>query len=819
MRTDCINQVSRAVGRRITAVEARNIEEKLLDAQRRLASRNPAEWRGLSRDDRLRAAADAIGKDIEQAAVVKERNAALQVQAVHRALPDIEQAGKRGFKVLAVKLKQADAYIKGISRESFRQILDTMDFATQRDGFHPVRFICNLETPENTLAFVREVFGKDTGNPDAKAAAKAWLAGVEELRTRFNAAGGEVRRLIYSYLPQPHDAKKVRDAGIGAWVRDVRGKIDRSKYYDETGKLLDDNGITEVLEQMWRTISSDGLNQLEVGADRGISAIASRHAEARELHFAEPEDYVAYLQSYGQGTVFDAMKGHVDRWSRDIGLTETFGPNPEQTFRTLHDTAKQSGADDRIKLATSTDHMWKTLTAELANPESQTLARIAQGLRNIEVAGKLQQTPISAIQDIATYYKTLGFNHLGFWQGTVNLVRAFGKDSARYADLAGLIADSHIADMNIWADNMLGQGFTKRLATATMKASFLDAMTDATRRGFGLTMMGGLAKIAQTPWEKLNKYDRARLKEQGWQPDEWAVMGQATPETWRNTPMLTPAALKAIEGVDESLKQRTISRMLGTIVDESEFASLNPDLVTRSIAAQGTQRGTFGGELWRCVALFKSFPLAMITRHWDRALYSDALTPAGRVAYMATLFPALTLFGAASLLLSDIVNGKDPRDMTGGGDPAQASKFWLAALAKGGGAGFVGDVLLSGVGRQGQSGASAAVNSVAGPVVGSAFELAYDVGLKNVQEAAAGDDTHGKEAAMRWVRGHLPFANLWYGKLALDQAWLNDMQEMIAPGHNDRVKLQAQKQWKQDFWFSPEGDVRAPNLGAAVGDK
>ena len=51
-----------------------------------------------------------------------------------------------------------------------------------------------------------EVFGNGsgaTGNKLAQDGAKAWLKTIEQLRQRFNAAGGDVGSLDYGYLPQP----------------------------------------------------------------------------------------------------------------------------------------------------------------------------------------------------------------------------------------------------------------------------------------------------------------------------------------------------------------------------------------------------------------------------------------------------------------------------------------------------------------------------------------------------------------------------------------------------------------------------------------
>lgn len=833
MRVECVNAVSKAIGRDITQAEARGIEDKLVDAMRRLAAKDPDAWRRTPKADRLRQAADIAAKDLEHAAELKERRAALTVEAHARHVPDIERAGKDGFRALQRKLDQVDVYIKGLQRQYFTEALDSIDYATRQDTgslvMRGARWLSNLENPEKSLAFVREIFGKDSGDTGAKAAAKAWLSTVENMRQRFNAAGGDVRKLSYGYLPQPHDGGRIREAGIEAWVRDVLPMLDRSRYTTAEGRVMNDAELGEALEEAWRTLASDGWSKIEPGTFRGEGSLANAGSQARVIHFATPEAYVQYLGKYGQGTVFDALSGHIGWMAKNIGLTEEFGPSPSALFRTMHDTAKQAGGKDRVMLLWNTETMWKTLTGELNNPQSQTAARIGQGLRNIEVFGKLQSATISSITDIPSYFVTLGYNRLGILDGTRNLIRAFGGDTRQYANQAGLIADSMISDMNRWAGDHIGQGWTSHLANATMKASLMNAWTDSLRRGFSVTMMGGMARIAKTPWEALEQGDRARLQTKGWTQEEWSVMQRAEPENWRDTPMLTPESIAKAEGVDRAMKDRVISRLLGTIVDESEYASLAPDLATRTAQTGGLQKGTGIGELWRSIMLFKGFPLAMISRHWRRMLYSD-MRPAGRLAYGTALIPMTTVMGAIVLQLRDLRDGKDPRDMTGdqGDDPARLAKFWGAAFAQGGGAGFLGDLILSGEGRGGQSGASAALGGIAGPVVGSAFELAYDVGAENIREAAQGKDTHIGAEAWRWARGHLPAINLWYAKLALDQAALNQLQEFLSPGYLDKMKARAQRDWDSTYWWEPEGTglltgdmtlpERAPALSSAIGE-
>ena len=78
------------------------------------------------------------------------------------------------------------------------------------------------------------------------------------------------------------------------------------------------------------------------------------------------------------------------------------------------------------------------------------------------------------------------------------------------------------------------------------------------------------------------------------------------------------------------------------------------------------------------------------------------------------------------------------------------------------------------------------------------------------------------------MRGHLPAINLWYAKLAIDQAMLNQMQEAISPGYLSKVRQRAHREWDASYWWKPqdsgilsdrgmEGPQRAPELTTAVG--
>jgi hypothetical protein len=832
MRVECVRAVQEAIGREITQAEQQGIDTRVVQTMRRLASREPERWSSMSRGERLQEAANVIGQDLSHAAELRDLRTALQIEAHARHVPEIQAAGTGGFDVIHRKLHQADRYVKGVNAQLRAEAFDMIDFATRQEngsvGAQGVRWLANLSDPGRALAFAREVFAQDTGDAGAKAAAGAWRKVADSIRERFNRMGGDVGKLSSAYLPTLHNAAAIERAGIEGWVSKILPRLDRSRYTDERGRPLRDGEMAEMLEQAWRDITTDGLASAELGAYRGEGTRANAGSQHRALHFKDGDAYFEYHVEFGEGNAFDAVTTHLRSMAKNIGLVEQFGPNPNATMRTMLDVARLGKGNDRFAGLYTVEDGWNTLRGSLDNPRSQTRARIGQGLRDLEVIGKLQKTPLGSVSDIPLYFMTLGYNRLPFWQGAANLVRAMGPDATHFANVAGLMGEGVIADVRSAADGMIGSGWLRGMANATMKVTLLQQLTDATRRALSVSMMAGMARLARTPWDQLHHYDQARLKTAGWTPDEFAVLQRVQPEDWRGTEMLTPAAVMKVEGVDLETRQRAVARLLGVIVDESEYASPAPDLRTRTVASGTLQRGTGGGELYRSLMLFKGYGLSIMFRHWSRVFNGD-MSPASRVGYASGLIFGLTMAGATTLQLYDLFAGRDPRDATGdaGDDPERLLKFWTAAFFKGGGAGFVGDLLLNNESRGGQSPSTIAVGGLAGPVIGSGLELVKDIGLDNLMEAARGEDTNIGAESFRWARSHAPLINTWYASLALDQAVLNQAQEFLSPGFLAKARSRMEKQWHSQFWWGPSdsglltGDMtrpeRTPNLAEAVG--
>lgn len=1053
MNPKCIAQVTAAAGRALTPSQLQAIEDRLTAKQRQLARQDPQAWAAKPADAQVLEAAQAAMQDIQAEAARKVENAqrqALKTIETTQRIADLQQVtGKGRHSALADDLRNTGLYAESLRKQFAGQLMSLIEAAASRQGSsvgrRALQFLFDAENPQMTRDLALEIFSQGkagTGNQLAKDAAEAWLQTIEGMRQRFNDGGGDVGKLEYGYLPQPHDALRIRKMDADAYAQKVLPMLDRRQYVNADGKLMTDAQVLDVLRAAHETLATDGLNKMEPGQFRGTGARANRGSEGRVLHFRDGDAYLAYNAEFGAGGMYDAMLAHVGGLSKDIALVERMGPNPSVQFRLQNDLAVKADGGAKRVFGNYPQAYWDILSGNAGTPQSARLAEIGMHVRNIQTFAKLGGAVISSITDVGTILTTAGFNKLPYWDLLTNTLRAGTDDAKAFANAHGMIADSMLNDLNRWQGEHIANNWSGRLANSVMKLSFMNAWTDTMRRGFSMTMQAGLGRMARVKWDDLAEFDRWRLSTRGVTADDWAVVNTARLDNWRGQDMLTPDGIRAADiatarpadlqrirdqiatqtadlsarnakdqqwiqgridkfdaardalnrqvkakhanrlaknekatgpllermalldaqreaaklqadmeadfnrfatqdevrqflnavedgasadiadvggdfgrggakagvrqGVEtaesigrrygeakgrlerrmqeienritemdrkagsetnadakaaqkkademladlrefiarsqerqqnreaviqriqaaeapriaaetERIRNEVAAKVLGFLTDEAETAVINPDLATRAIQSWGgSQAGSIKGEIARATMQFKSFPIAMISRHWRRMLdtpqgLDGAPAVANKAAYTAALLVSTTALGAIAWQLKQVKDGKDPVDMT-------TPKFWTQAFMQGGGAGFLGDLVL-GDSTDARSPQDALSRMIMGPTWGSAAEL-WELTKGNVDEWRAGKDTHAGAEAVRFAKGHAPLVNLWYTKAALDHLLLHGVQENLSPGYMERMKARARKEWDQDFWWEPGESApdRAPDFSAIGGE-
>jgi len=586
MKPDCVTAVQEAaqkMGRApLTRAQLSAIDDRLSATMRRLA-RTDAEWQAKSLDERVATAAQEAMAEIKAEADRKVANAQrkiLKTAATDARITATMQQMKEGrSRALVNDMDQTGHYITGIKNEAVSGLMNLLDAVNTTSGTGAGRrlmmWLFDVDNPTMTRDVAREIYRNgdgSTGNKVAQEGAKAYLQTIEQLRQRFNNAGGDVGRLEYGYIPQPHDAARVRgaggDAARQAWVDNIMPLLDRSRYVLEDGSRMADAQLREVLGRAWETIASDGANKREPGTFSGTGAKANAGSESRQIHFKDADAYLEYMGQYGTGSMYDATISHITRMARDIGLIERYGPNPNAQMRLQFDLADRADGGIKRDFGLRPQSYWDQLNGTAGTPQSAKLAEIGTHARNIQTFGKLGAAVISSVTDLGTYMVTTGYNRLSYWDAIKNIGKtAASKDARDFLTTHGIIAESMIGDMQRWTGDHIRQTWSGRLANSTMKLSLMNAWTDSLRRAFSLTMMQGLARMSKTEWGKLTEWDRTLMERRGITEADWRVIQKAELTEFSGAQHLTPESIRA--SGDERASE-VGSKVLGLITDESE---------------------------------------------------------------------------------------------------------------------------------------------------------------------------------------------------------------------------------------------------------
>jgi len=890
MKAECIDAVTQAIGRALNANELKNIEDRVRSAMPAARAELQKAGQAVTPRAMMEQAAEIASHGLQADAAKVKQRIANTIAAHDRVANYLATAKARGIDNLTAldqlvafdakatgRVLSVETQGKAIADEAIGRLVQTFE-ATNPTWFGMVEDMAGIRL------LVKEMMGESTGHAEAAAGAKAWKETTELLRQRFNAAGGDIGKLEDWGLPHHHSQSKVWKAGADSWVKDIMPMLNRDKYVRPDGQLMDDAELEGVLRKAWDTISSNGMNKIEPGKVTGSAMRANWGSESRQIHFKDGDAWTAYQVKYGEQGFYDVMMGHVRGIAQQIALVETFGPNPNRSFELFRDqaildamAARKDNPNAINEKAMKTTRLFNHVSGQVLPVANEGMARGFDALRSWLVASRLGSAVITSITDEATMALMGHVNNLPEMQILRNELHALNpknKQDRRLLARMGLAGEVMASNLGRFGQEGLGASFASKMATATIRASGLSAMTAARKAAFGATMMDSIGHLVKTSdFAKLDATDNRILLSKGVTETDWAVWKLAKLESWRgNDTMLTPEAVRAIPDADlakiagprvkeleqirdtkikqtersalitdEAVRQAAIertrstydamisretgrlrdqatTRLLGAFLEEVDMAVITPGARTKMITQGSQARGTLGGELWRSAWLFKSFPLAMLERHASRGWAwggEQGGTAGGRAKYLMPLILGTTLMGGAAVEISEILAGRDPKNANPWDDPSKAAKFWAQAFFKGGSLGLYGDFIYSEATQHGGGGLSAML----GPVAGLAEEM---IGLTqgNLIQMAQGKDTRAGAEAVKAVKGLTPGASLWYIKGAADHLFFQQLQNELSPGYLSTMASRARREFNQEYWWEPGQAVpeRAPDLGRVVGE-
>ena len=298
-------------------------------------------------------------------------------------------------------IQSIESASRAIRDDALSRMLDVIDLTKGK-------FLGLFQDEAGNLALVRELHGEDSGNPAAKAAAKEFRDTAEQLRLRFNRAGGDVGKLDDWAMPRDHSQVKVAK-DQAKWVGDHVQWANRGKYLKEDGTPMNDQELTEFLNHAWLTLATGGTNKLEPGNVAGNGMRANRGSESRQIHYKDADSFIAAQKTYGEKNLLELLTGHIGSAARDIALVEALGPNPNNQMRYFLDAGQRAMDEVKPTLADKTakqrkriEYLYEEVAGTREPPASAAIANGFDTYRALNVSSRLGSAVITGITDQGT---------------------------------------------------------------------------------------------------------------------------------------------------------------------------------------------------------------------------------------------------------------------------------------------------------------------------------------------------------------------------------------------------------------------------------
>ena len=564
MRAECREQVAKALGKkRLSAADSNRISSLYIRAQNTLA-RTDADWIFKSPAERAEAIAQKTATDL--AVQIAKNNQNIARDAVIKAQVQNEIYNHPKLNPVQALMRKIAYFsdqsgIQSIEKQS--QALHSRWMSLVADVFTKTQERFGMSVNKAmTDDIIRVMFGGKSDNPEITAMAKEVSAVLEEMRLAFNRAGGNIKKLDNFGFMTSHDQKKVALTDQSEWVNDALNGLDRNQYVKETGELMDELELRSMLEDVYKTISTNGANkdllvlnkQAKASASPvgGRSKMANRHQESRALHFKDGDAWLAYQKKYGtydEAGFHEILKNHTHRMSTEVAMMQNLGSNPRHTFESLLDEAKiklkadpQNGLKhgEIDKQAHRAMSMYNTLDANTRAIDS-TLGNVMGGLRALMVTSKLGSTTLTTFGDHASMKKVANMLGLSYTKSVLpeymkQLKQGAARDEAlRFglgiSEMAGSM--TRFGDADIVSSATKSGRFNARMqafAAMTMKVSGLNAVTASAKRALNLVHMNKLAEMTRkTDWKDLGADDLKILQGNGITERDWQLWQQLEP--------------------------------------------------------------------------------------------------------------------------------------------------------------------------------------------------------------------------------------------------------------------------------------------------
>ncbi len=817
----------------------------------------------LGDDAAAQAAKDELARELRAQAIEKKRRAVLtekaRVRLKDRILGYRDEQGRADVYEAAVQVLSHYGYAGGESVRGRTEAILSMAHGKLTDVMTATSrsLVTGRRSASAGLVrdIVRELHGEAAGDATAARFASD-IAGVfEDLRNRFNAAGGAIPKLDGFGLPHSHNALAIRQAGREEWKKFIRPLVDPDRMlHPLTAEPVGVAGLDKALDHVFDSIMTSGwAHHAPQMKSMGAGSLATQRQDHRFLTFKSADDWMTYNQTFGNGDPVQAIFRHINGMSSDIAALEVLGPNPSamvqwmtQNIRVeiakgdLGRVSMARLAGDRAKWARGLEPgafaewrvraLWSDLRgASSAASGIATATGTVKNLMNAALLGGAGVTAALTDPFLAQAARRLaGLPILKDMGSMLQMLKASNREEIQRA---GVLWDDYLHTIEgeaRYVGPMLGHTWSQYLVDRSMMLSGLKPLTTGRKLVEARAWQATLADHASSDFAALPERLRVTMEGFGIDAADWEIMRASVDPAGFVTPMSIangggevrylqpgpdgPLVDAELAAEQKALRHREVAEKLAELTAAwSERSAPGGTPNARSFVTGGVTRGTFLGEFANFALQFKSFGLSFTTLQLEALQRITAMQTGGKQAaagYAAAMLISLTLGGAMATQIRAMLDGKDMEDMT-------TPSFWFKATMTGGGFGLFGDFINSSSNRFG--------GGVADTVLGPGWSFLSDaaglaVGLP--VQAATGQKVNPGRKAVDFAGRYTPvLASNWATRGAYRRLFLDQLQWLTDPVADKSFKSKAsglKGRTGQEYWWAPGQALpsRGPRIAA-----
>jgi hypothetical protein len=573
-------------------------------------------------------------------------------------------------------------------------------------------------------------------------------------------------------------------------------------------------------------VHGDAMDQ---GADlekfkRVGGSLADKLSSQRVLWFKNADSAYKYNQRWGTADVQHSMLNNIRSGARSTAMLQQLGTRPadniELVRRRLVDEAKNlPNAQDQVQ-SLSPNYLrgqMDLLTGRANISNRPWLSATVDFLKAWTLAAKGTGIVFSAISDRAFMNSRMHSEGLGYLDSIGAQAHAMFRGNPRLAAEVGVYSKTMAGALsNKWQEEMRPVLYMDKAVDLSMRLQGQNFLTRAHQSGMGMMVAKKLADDAHLKFSELDPRRQQIMTEYGFSPAEWEGV-RTTKQAFDDAGDVIVAS--GVHSIPDELmipmlgKQKPTAANIARAKDKLEAKldfyfgdAINEGVPTPTAGVRairtlnGVQRGEFSREAAELFFVFKGFPIKAALTMQKQGMSIGGMAGVGHVLMLVA---QAGILGYLGMMAKDALRGKTPKSLftkDGYGNITGIEiDTWINALARGGGLGIYGDLLLSDYDKRYKS----VLSNMAGPVYGEAANAFALYG--SAKQYVTGDKTAesvGYEA-FKMAENNTPLMGMFPLRSAYEYFIMWNIKEALSPGVFRRQQKSMEDRSHQEYFWEP----------------